>query len=197
MQIESGNKKWGRTDSAKSYIKKTGFGGQKEAQERLPVGTILGLEYGLTFYSAFFEYFRFSFRLLGLEEHFIPSLSIFYRVVQKLGRFECGDLFIWSRCLKNRKISKNLKKSSKYVGLKNVKNRVWVTQWVFVSTWGVSGGLWRPFSTFLKNIFFDFFPIFRHFGWLRWFANFRFRARRPPQSARKVPNPLLFEFPDI
>ena len=157
MQIESGNKKWGRTDSAKSYIKKTGFGGQKEAQERLPVGTILGLEYGLTFYSAFFEYFRFSFRLLGLEEHFIPSLSIFYRVVQKLGRFECGDLFIWSRCLKNRKISKNLKKSSKKVVLKNVKNRVWVTQWVFVSTWGVSGGLGMPFSSFLgKTFFFDF-----------------------------------------
>ena len=34
MQIESGNKKWGRTDSAKSYIKKTGFGGQKEAPNK-------------------------------------------------------------------------------------------------------------------------------------------------------------------
>ena len=63
------------------------------------------------------------------------------------------------------------------------------------------GGQWGPLDAILnlfgKNIFFDFFSIFRLFGWLRWFANFRFRARRPPQSSRKVPNPLLFEFPDI
>ena len=123
-QNESTNQNRGLTHSFKRYLKKTGFEGQEEAQERLPVGTILGLKCGQTFYSAFFEYFRFSFRLLGLEEHFIPSLSIFYRLVQKLGRFECGDLFIWSRCLKNQKISKNLKKSSKKVVLKNVKNRV-------------------------------------------------------------------------
>ena len=69
---------------------------------------------------------------------------------------------------------------------------------MFVSTWGVQ---WGPLDAILnlfgKNIFFDFFSTFRHFGWSRWFANFRFRARRPPQSSRKVPNPLLFEFPDI
>ena len=126
----------------------------------------MGLKCGLTFYSAFFEYFRFSFRLLGLEEHFIPSLSIFYRVVQKLGRFECGDLFIWSRCLKNRKISKNLKKSSiKKLFSKCQKSRLSDPMGVCKHL----GGRWEPLDAILnlfgKNIFFDFFFDFQAF-WL-------------------------------
>ena len=123
----------------------------------------MGLKCGLTFYSAFFEYFRFSFRLLGLEEHFIPSLSIFYRVVQKLGRFECGDLFIWSRCLKNRKISKNLKKSQKIFKIcwsqKCQKSRLSDPMGVCKHLGGQWGPLDAILKLFRKNIFFRFSGI--------------------------------------